>query len=85
MMRDSWSTHSDKLQLMESLRSELVDVCTTNGLLALESSANVFSNRLETLQQKCHDMIERMTNSRMIETDTEFDDPNDWLDLLHSV
>jgi hypothetical protein len=73
-MRESWSVHNDKLQLMESLRLELQDVCTVNGQVALESSVNQFDNRLQSLRSKCDQMIERMTNSSMIMSTHEPED-----------
>jgi hypothetical protein len=73
-MRDSWSVHNDKLQLMESLRRELVDVCTESGQMALESAVSHFDSRLQSLRCKCDQMIERMTNSSMIVSANERDD-----------
>ena len=73
-MRESWSVHNNKLQLMESLRDELLNVCTVDGQVALDSAVSMFTNRLELLEVKCHKMIERMTSSSMMTSDSEFDD-----------
>jgi len=74
VMRDSWSVHNDKLQLMESLRDDLIDVCAADAQVALDSVVSSFTNRLMSLRLKCDKMIERMTSSSMILTDNELED-----------
>jgi hypothetical protein len=63
MMRNSWSTYTDKLALMECLRKELAGVCTPNAMLSLQSTVDDLTHKITSVKDKCDELIERLLST----------------------
>ena len=76
-MREGWSSHMSKLQLMESLCSELSDVCSEQVLTSMEDTVSSVTSDLRALSTRCDDIIAHLEAGTLLSdgtvTDFEFD------------
>jgi len=77
LMREGWSSHMSKLQLMESLCCELSDVCSEQVFTSLQETVNSVTSDLCALSARCDDIIAHLEAGTLLSdgavTDFEFD------------
>jgi hypothetical protein len=64
VLREGWSVHSTKLQLMQSLADDLHDVCTQCAHSLLSATVGAIAGDLRALHVKCDEIVAHLDESR---------------------
>ena len=59
-----WTSHEDRLRLMESLSCQLEDVCSDAALSNMREAMRAASDDLICLQLKCRQIVEHLDRHR---------------------
>jgi len=63
-MRAGWTSHEDRLRLMESLSCQLEDICSDVALSSVREAVRAVSDDLICLQLKCRQIVEHLDRHR---------------------
>lgn len=66
VMRGCWTSHEDKLRLMESLCCNLEDVCSSEMLSDLREAVRAGCDDVLCLERKCCEIVNRLDVHRHI-------------------
>lgn len=63
-MQAGWTSHEDRLRLMESLSCQLEDICSDIALSSIREAVHAVGDDLVCLQLKCSQIVEHLDRHR---------------------